>query len=353
MKRMIFSATVALLLASCSTQPRFTVTGTFAEPAEKAYLWNRNSDEVVDSVVLEAGAFRFEGLYTGPMELSVVDAAEPNKARQYVSFLVEEGDVVITPTGERRNDYCVVGTPANDAYTAYHEAQSRNMAELLASTDEKRRAELEQAMHDLEWELIAANTHNLIAPLQLRTETYDLSADELMGWIERFSPEIQQTDVVQELVEVAEKKRRTEVGQPYIDFELPDMAGNPVSLKSVIENPKNRYVLLDFWASWCGPCMAEMPYLKEAYAAYHERGFEIVGVTLDWKQDAWLKAIENHRLNWIQLGKIVGVPSNEVSERYGVQGIPSNFLFDCLTGKILAVNLRGEAVKARLAELLQ
>ena len=352
MKRMIFSATVALLLASCSTQPRFTVTGTFAEPAEKAYLWNRNSDEVVDSVVLEAGAFRFEGLYTGPMELSVVDAAEPNKARQYVSFLVEEGDVVITPTGERRNDYRVVGTPANDAYTAYHEAQSRNMAELLASTDEKRRAELEQAMHDLEWELIAANTHNLIAPLQLRTETYDLSADELMGWIERFSPEIQQTDVVQELVEVAEKKRRTEVGQPYIDFELPDMAGNPVSLKSVIENPKNRYVLLDFWASWCGPCMAEMPHLKEVYAAYHKKGFEIVGVTLDHKREMWLGAIEKHQLNWIQLGSM-NAWGNPVSDAYGVQGIPSNFLFDCSTGKILAVNLRGEEVMKRVAELMK
>ncbi len=353
MKRMIFSATVALLLAGCSTQPRFTVTGTFAEPAEKAYLWNRNSDEVVDSVALEAGTFRFEGLYTGPMELSVVDAAEPKKARQYVLFLVEEGDVVITPTGERRNDYRVVGTPANDAYTAYHEAQSRNMAELRApETTAERRAELEQAMHDLEWELIAANTHNLIAPMQLRTETYDLSADELMEWVGRLAPEIQATPEAQELVKVAEVKRRTEPGQPYIDFEDNDAEGNTVSLKSIIENPANKYVLLDFWASWCGPCMAEMPHLKEVYAAYHKKGFEIVGVTLDHKREMWLGAIEKHQLNWIQLGSM-NAWGNPVSDAYGVQGIPSNFLFDCSTGKILAVNLRGEEVMKRVAELMK
>lgn len=353
MKRMIFSATVALLLAGCSTQPRFTVTGTFAEPTEKAYLWNRNNDEVVDSVALEAGTFRFEGLYTGPMELSVVDAAEPNKARQYVLFLVEEGDVVITPTGERRNDYRVVGTPANDAYTAYHEAQSRNMAELRApETTAERRAELERAMHDLEWELIAANTHNLIAPMQLLTEIYDLSADELMEWVGRLAPEIQATPEAQELVQVAEVKRRTEPGQPYIDFEDSDAEGNTVSLKSIIENPANKYVLLDFWASWCGPCMAEMPHLKEVYAAYHKKGFEIVGVTLDHKREMWLGAIEKHQLNWIQLGSM-NAWGNPVSDAYGVQGIPSNFLFDCSTGKILAVNLRGEEVMKRVAELMK
>ena len=207
-------------------------------------------------------------------------------------------------------------------------------------------------MRDREWALIAANTHNLIAPMQLLTETYDLSADELMAWVERMTPEIQATPEAQEIIKVAEVKRRTEPGQPYIDFEDSDADGNAVSLKSVIENPANKYVLLDFWASWCGPCMAEMPHLKEVYAAYHKKGFEIVGVTLDHKREMWLGAIEKHQLNWIQLGSM-NAWSNSVSEAYGVQGIPSNFLFDCSTGKILAVNLRGEAVMEKIAELLK
>lgn len=318
------------------------------------YLWDRATRTYLDSVAMEEGQFRFEGVYEKPCQLMILDANDPDKAKQYITILVEPGDIQIAPDPEDEREHLVTGTPANDAYAAYYVAQGRDFAEMRAAeTSEERRAELEQAMHDREWALIENNTHNLIAPLQLLTETYDLSADELMAWVERFTPEVQQSAAAQELVEVAEKKRRTEVGQPYMDFELPNAKGESVSLKSVIENPNNRYLLLDFWASWCGPCMAEMPYLKEAYAAYHGKGFEIVGVTRDWKQEAWLKAIEKHQLNWIQLGKIVDVPGNEVSELYGVQAIPSNFLIDCSTGKIVGVNLRGEAVKETVAELLK
>lgn len=291
-------------------------------------------------------------MYEKPCQLVIIDANNPQQAKQFISFLVEPGDITVAPDPEDEREYLVTGTPANDAYAAYYVAQHRDYVELRASTDEARRAELQKAMHDREWALIENNTHNLIAPLQLRTETYDLTADELMSWVERMTPEIQATAEAQEVLEVAEKKRRTEIGQPYMDFEQPDREGNPVTLKSIMENPKNKLVLLDFWASWCGPCMAEMPYLKEVYAAYHDKGFEIVGVTLDWKREAWIKAIENHQLNWIQLGKI-DVPSNEASELYGVQGIPSNYLFDCSTGKIVGVNLRGEVVAEKVAEYLK
>ena len=341
-----------MVAVSCSTQPKFTVSGTMRGDHTMVYLWDRVTRTYLDSVAMEEGQFRFEGVYEKPCQLTILDANDPDKAKQYITILVEPGDIKIAPDPEDEREHLVTGTPANDAYAAYFVAQGRDFAELRDSKDEKRRAELEQAMRDREWELIAANTHNLIAPMQLLTETYDLSADELMEWVERMTPEIQATPEAQEIVKVAEVKRRTEVGQPYIDFEDSDAEGNAVSLKSVIENPANKYVLLDFWASWCGPCMAEMPHLKEVYAAYHKKGFEIVGVTLDHKREMWLGAIEKHQLNWIQLGSM-NAWSKTVSEAYGVQGIPSNFLFDCSTGKILAVNLRGEAVMEKIAELLK
>ena len=352
MKRLLLVAWVAMVAISCSTQPKFTISGTMRGDHTMVYLWDRATRTYLDSVAMEEGRFHFEGIYEKPCQLTILDANDPDKAKQFITILVEPGAIQVAPDPENEREYLVTGTPANDAYAAYFVAQGRDYAELRASTDEKRRAELEQTMHDREWALIENNTHNLIAPLQLRTETYDLLADELMAWVERMTPEIQATPEAQDLVKVAEVKRRTEVGQPYMDFELPNAKGESVSFKSVIENPNNRYLLLDFWASWCGPCMAEMPYLKEAYAAYHGKGFEIVGVTLDWKQEAWLKAIEKHDLNWIQLGEI-GVYQNPAAELYGVQGIPSNFLIDCSTGKIVAVNLRGEAVMEKVAELLQ
>ncbi|MBQ2842864.1 MAG: AhpC/TSA family protein [Alistipes sp.] len=353
MKRLLLVAWVAMVAISCSTQPKFTISGTMRGDHTMAYLWDRATRTYLDSVAMEEGQFRFEGVYEKPCQLTILDANDPDKAKQFITILVEPGDIQIAPDPEDEREHLVTGTPANDAYAAYYVAQGRDFAEMRAAeTSEERRAELEQAMRDREWALIENNTHNLIAPLQLRTETYDLSADELMAWVERMTPEIQATPEAQELVKVAEVKRRTEVGQPYIDFEDNDAEGNAVSLKSVIENPANKYVLLDFWASWCGPCMAEMPHLKEVYAAYHKKGFEIVGVTLDHKREMWLGAIEKHQLNWIQLGSM-NAWSNPVSEAYGVQGIPSNFLFDCSTGKILAVNLRGEAVMEKIAELLK
>ena len=342
-----------MVAVSCSTQPKFTISGTMRGDHTMAYLWDRATRTYLDSVAMEEGQFRFEGVYEKPCQLMILDANDPDKAKQFIIILVEPGDIKIAPDPEDEREHLVTGTPANDAYAAYYVAQGRDFAEMRAAeTSEERRAELEQAMRDREWALIAANTHNLIAPMQLRTETYDLSADELMAWVERMTPEIQATPEAQELVKVAEVKRRTEVGQPYIDFEDNDAEGHTVSLKSIIENPANKYVLLDFWASWCGPCMAEMPHLKEVYAAYHKKGFEILGVTLDHKREMWLGAIEKHQLNWIQLGSM-NARNNPVSEAYGVQGIPSNFLFDCSTGKILAVNLRGEAVMEKIAELLK
>lgn len=353
MKRLLLVAWVAMVAISCSTQPKFTISGTMRGDHTMAYLWDRATRTYLDSVAMEEGRFHFEGLYEKPCQLTILDVNDPDKAKQFITILVEPGDIQIAPDPEDEREHLVTGTPANDAYAAYYVAQGRDFAEMRAAeTSEERRAELEQAMHDREWELIENNTHNLIAPMQLRTETYDLSADELMAWVERMTPEIQATPEAQDLVKVAEVKRRTEVGQPYIDFEDSDAEGNAVSLKSIIENPANKYVLLDFWASWCGPCMAEMPHLKEVYAAYHKKGFEIVGVTRDHKREMWLGAIEKHQLNWIQLGSM-NASSNPVSEAYGVQGIPSNFLFDCSTGKIVAVNLRGKAVMEKVAELLK
>ncbi|MBQ5620298.1 MAG: AhpC/TSA family protein [Alistipes sp.] len=353
MKRLLLVAWVAMVAISCSTQPKFTISGTMRGDHTMAYLWDRATRTYLDSVAMEEGQFRFEGVYEKPCQLTILDVNDPDKAKQFITILVEPGAIQVAPDPENEREYLVTGTPANDAYAAYFVAQGRDFAEMRAAeTSEERRAELEQAMRDREWALIENNTHNLIAPLQLRTETYDLSADELIAWVERMTPEIQATPEAQDLVKVAEVKRRTEVGQPYIDFEDSDAEGNAVSLKSIIENPANKYVLLDFWASWCGPCMAEMPHLKEVYAAYHKKGFEIVGVTRDHKREMWLGAIEKHQLNWIQLGSM-NASSNPVSEAYGVQGIPSNFLFDCSTGKIVGVNLRGEAVMEKVAELLQ
>ena len=136
----------------------------------------------------------------------------------------------------------------------------------------------------------------------------------------------------------------------YIDIVQPNINGEEVSLKSVVENKNNRYVLLDFWASWCGPCMGEMPVLKEAYKLYHKRGFEIYGVSFDGTRDAWKGAIEKQGMKWVNVSTLERF-NNPSAEDYAVESIPTNYLIDCSNGVIIAKNLRGEAVLEKLAEL--
>ncbi|MBQ8580746.1 MAG: TlpA family protein disulfide reductase, partial [Alistipes sp.] len=198
---------------------------------------------------------------------------------------------------------------------------------------------------------LEANKENQFGVQMLSSNAYDMTGTELQETIASFSPEMQATEAMKPLVEMAEKKLKTEVGQPYIDFEQADKEGTMVSLKSVIENPANKYVLVDFWASWCGPCMAEVPALKAAYDEYHKKGFEIFGVSLDNKKEAWEAAIKNKELNWLHVSDLQGW-QNAAADLYGVRSIPANYLVECATGKIVGVGLRGEEVKAKVAEML-
>lgn len=136
----------------------------------------------------------------------------------------------------------------------------------------------------------------------------------------------------------------------YSDISLTSPDGSMLKLSAYVGPGK--YVLLDFWASWCGPCMGEVPYLKEAYTQYHAKGFEIYGVSLDRDQQPWLKTIEEKGMNWIH----VYLDSNSNRDRkfttaYGVKAIPSNFLI-APDGSIVAKNLRGDDLATTLAKYL-
>ena len=125
--------------------------------------------------------------------------------------------------------------------------------------------------------------------------------------------------------------------------------GKEIKLSQVVGD--NKYTLLDFWASWCGPCMAELPYLKAAYDTWHGKGFEIYGVSYDEDGAAWRGAITGGEMNWVHVSALKGwgCPTQAL---YGVNSIPRNYLID-RKGNIVAKNLRGEALAKKLEELLQ
>ena len=167
--------------------------------------------------------------------------------------------------------------------------------------------------------------------------------EDVERYYNNLTPEVKASYPGQLLKEKMASLRSINVGgiAPDIDLVAPD--GKHIKLSSL----RGKYVLLDFWASWCGPCLAEVPNVKAVYEQYKDKGFEIYGVSLDDKKDAWVNAIEKHDLPWIHVSSLKGWEC-PVAKIYNVTGIPKMYLLD-KEGRIVAMDLRGEALKEKVA----
>ncbi|MCI6448398.1 MAG: TlpA family protein disulfide reductase, partial [Prevotella sp.] len=153
----------------------------------------------------------------------------------------------------------------------------------------------------------------------------------------------------QQMLDAKKAEMATAVGQQYTDLAMPNPKGKTIRVSDYVK--KNKYTLIDFWASWCGPCRAEMPTVVKAYNLYHKKGFEVVGVSFDNNKAAWVKAIAQLKLSWPHMSDLKGWEC-AASSVYNVKGIPANVLVDS-QGTIVAKNLRGENLLNELAKLMK
>jgi peroxiredoxin len=175
-----------------------------------------------------------------------------------------------------------------------------------------------------------------------------LNPEEYFSYHEKLSTGLKEysyNTYVSEFIKKTENVKKLSIGSPAPEIALKDPDGKIIKLSSL----KGQYVLIDFWASWCRPCRMENPNNVKLYAKYHDKGFEIYGVSLDKSKEDWVNAIEDDRLTWIHVSDLQYWQC-EGAQTYNVQGIPHTVLLD-KEGKIIAIGLRGESLKKKLEEL--
>ncbi len=362
-KSFLFAISVLTIMASC--QPKasvFKLTGKLDGAVGKTVVisvLDKTGINILDTLSITEGVVEYSTELKEPVLVLVGEAG----SRNTINFFAENVNYTINGALESIKDARVSGgkayaiyKPVNDASKeqniknselkkAYGEAgQAGDTAKQKAIYEEY---EALQAKYEaLQKGVIKANPASPVSAFIVSNIYGHSSLEEMKEGLAMLDQALITSTYYQKLSEKIAKLETVAVGKMAPDFTMNDTEGNPVSLSSF----KGKYLLVDFWASWCGPCRRENPHVVKLYAEFKDKGFDILGVSLDQKKDAWLKAIEEDKLTWNHVSDLKGW-GNEAAKLYAVSGIPHTVLLD-KDGKIIAKNLRGDDLHNKVAELL-
>jgi peroxiredoxin len=351
MKKLLYSALFLLPTLAQAQAEKFVVKGTTGSHAgiTTAYLGHAvNQQWVVDSVAVKDGQFTFTGPLLEPVRASLSFGHLGKSERQSRDlrrelFYLEQGTLEIS-TPDSATRATVRGTRMNEE-NAHLQALLKSLAARYAASP----AALVAAQNQVCVEFIRAHPTSRYSLFVL----YDLAngAPDVIPYVALYqglSADVRRTPRGQRIAAMLEKAQHVAVGSMAPDFTQLTPDNKAVTLSSL----RGKYVLLDFWASWCGPCRVENPNVVKAYNAYKDKGFTVLGVSLDKEGDrqAWVRAIQQDGLTWTQVSDLK-YWNNAAALAYNVKAVPQNFLVDP-QGKIVAVNLRGEDLQSTLGRLL-
>ncbi len=344
MKKIFILAMAAAAMVSCGTG--YTITGSSEEFADGkwAFLGVQQGREFIksDSVQIVNNSFTLKGNVETPYAAYVAIGEADARPEMAVEVIVENGKIQIKKLSPEHRSFNAVGTPLNDKLAAFNS----KVEEMWNNQDSENDAIELMKAH------INENIDNVLGLKAFKETYYYFQPQDVIDLANAMPEAVQAEEAVVKIKQGAEQALKVLPGNPYIDVADKDADGKEITLKSVVENKKNKYVLLDFWASWCGPCMGDMPHLKAAYEQYHKKGFEIYAISLDSYREDWLQVIKNLDLKWIHVSSLKQWDC-AARNSYAVNSIPANFLIDCSTGTIVASQLRGGELEAKLAELLK
>ncbi len=336
----IVLAAAAVLMAGCAKNTSYKITGHVEGLDGMLYVGNEWLEP--DSVQVNDGNIRIDGNIEEPMMLQLVSPEHD----WFQLIFVNPGDKIRIEGDVAEQTFQINGSKLNDLQKEFARKNDLLQQEYADAVSDEERDAVVDKFKAVVNDAIAENSDNVFGAYTLYASIEGMEPDEAEAKIAGFTPEMQQCIYLTEAAKIVQSIKRTAIGQPFTEIRLNDRNGKPI----LLSDQGKGYVLIDFWASWCGPCMAEVPFLKEAYDRFHSKGFEIYGISLDRDQKAWLNAIDKHGMNWIHVS-LIGDENNPVTRDYNVQYIPSNFLISP-EGKIVAKNLRGEELIEKLEELL-
>jgi peroxiredoxin len=363
-KRYLVFFLALAILTSCEKPVKnaFTVSGTVDTSFNgMIYLQKRVDAPLVtlDSARFTDGKFTFKGVIDYPevyyLTIPAVKASVP--------FFIEPSLITVNIMTKDINKSKITGSKNQAAYDAYLDQLDKFNARMKESYSMYNKAMelgdeakahyydsvitvIDNERGNFSKDYVVKNPTSFISPYIMYRNSYAYEMDEIETVLNGFDTTLSHSIYAVFMKDYLGTLKRTAVGQHYVNFSLPDSTGSNISLS---DHVGRGYLLIDFWASWCSPCRAENPNIVAQYNTYHDRGFDIFGVSFDSDRGRWLKAIQSDGLAWNHVSDLKGW-ANAAGKLYGIRSIPANVLLDS-TGTIIARNVMGEELKAKLAEL--
>ena len=364
MKKTLTIAIAALMLFACGREATFTIVGTVANAELEGqtvslYKVIDGTPTFVESTEIIDCAYTF----TGTIETPIIAVLFFGEGELLATLVLERGTIRISTDNE--NNSTVSGTRNNELLRehwdvteaiqekmaeivqAFRKAQQAGNSELMESLAEQHRAYSEES-HEFTLNFLKDNINNFAGQHLLPTMVRRLSLEELEEIFARANNRTLESPEIAGALERLEIMRRVAIGQPFVDLTMPDVNGNYISISDFVGNG---YLMIDFTATWCGPCRVGKPDMIATFNRFNARGFNIIGVWFDNSREAWINGMNALNMpDWPQMSNLRGWQCDG-ARLYAVSGIPHSVLIDP-NGIIIAKDLRGEDLNVKLTELL-